>query len=1119
MKNDHTNKILNGLTGRVRQVAKRLLVQDVLKVIMLCLLFVVGFVLVYSWLDHMFNFEVKGRVISLAILILGLVYQGIILVKILIRHLSCSQVANVIDSHCNYDQQLVAAIEYYENQDDYPYSKELAQHLVNNIHQTSQKDDFKTVVPPWRSFTYSSIIALSVCVAGAFLFNNVKYFNCYFNRLANPIAVIAPLPPTYLELVTDDITVGIDEEIQTKAIIHGRLPEDASIVIEKKTSVETDVPQTVPFRSIALGPAEENEQQTLEYKSKFEVGRYRYRFQGDQANTDWKDINICGIPDIEEMHAKVSVPSSKTQKPYIEKIKNSSIDVTPSSLVTLKVKTTEKLDTVDIKYPDGRTVTKDVAGNKEFSVIFPASKEGMLSMQLKSSEGIKNTKLPPLQIRHKVDHPAKIKLISPQGDYLATAVSSVPITFEAKDEIGLEELSIMWELNGQPMSPIAAALPDDCKKHTFTHIIEMEDYDLETGDTIIYYAMAKDVDMGLKRFHKESVSDIYFIEIRTYSQDWFQNPPPKQQADQKPKGPNTKKPKMLLDILEYNRAFIKKTWPFSNQRNAMNSRQKAQLNSIADDVEFAHGQLDLVGDIPELNFTDEQYEAISEIMDHYEHAGTYLKNAQAKEALVHEKVAYQKLRKLVDEKKKLCPPGSGTKPDEPDKVKMAEKPHLKRFDQEKLDWEMQKIANEIEQIEDEQAGLQRNFEHFLANQKQKNVIAQKVNDELSASPKAQDSNANSKASPSSNNKSVSQDLAKPTVEGGEEKKATGQKKGKQGQGKQGESGKGTQGKSGQGQEGQSGNSQPGKSSNASEAKNQAGQSSQGKAISQPGQGGNKTNQLDATKAQMAMMQARQNILSQRVKQIQKKLDQISKANDNQPQANADSMKKTQGSLDQAMNKMDNAQNELAQAKFKAGQPFQKSMSQVKHDMGQASENLKIAKNELDSIAAKNQKEKLATKSQEMAEELANMADAFAKGTSPQEKREMLEALKKANAFMKQMMKNGMVADPNSSNQSKTAQQGSKGGDDKGSGFSQSNQRSLYGQSGGSLSPGVMKNDADIDLNSAETLEEIELLANKFWTIAIQARKVKSPLIDQPQSDAEYYELENEFFEQTAGYKK
>ncbi|MHC4704756.1 MAG: hypothetical protein ACYTFQ_29775, partial [Planctomycetota bacterium] len=63
---------LDALVGRVGKVRRWLIALAIMKIAALCLIFVSAYVGVYAWLDHRVNFDERGRVIALVLLIAGI---------------------------------------------------------------------------------------------------------------------------------------------------------------------------------------------------------------------------------------------------------------------------------------------------------------------------------------------------------------------------------------------------------------------------------------------------------------------------------------------------------------------------------------------------------------------------------------------------------------------------------------------------------------------------------------------------------------------------------------------------------------------------------------------------------------------------------------------------------------------------------------------------------------------------------------------------------------------------------------------------------------------------------------------------------------------------------------
>ena len=125
-----------------------------------------------------------------------------------------------------------------------------------------------------------------------------------------------------------------------------------------------------------------------------------------------------------------------------------------------------------------------------------------------------------MDVRVKVDEPPKFKLVSPEGDYLATDVASVPIIFEVTDDFGLSSVNMYMEVPGKKPEEMAVPIEEGARSKIFTQVIELEGYDLNVGDSVLFYAQAADVDTGAAIEKRTSRSDMYFIEIRPYRQNW-----------------------------------------------------------------------------------------------------------------------------------------------------------------------------------------------------------------------------------------------------------------------------------------------------------------------------------------------------------------------------------------------------------------------------------------------------------------------------------------------------------------------------------------------------------------------------------------------------------------------
>jgi hypothetical protein len=377
------------------------------------------------------------------------------LTKLLLGHVSCSVAANYIENKRSFNQQLVTAIEYFENRQDYPYSKALAEQLVLRVDKESGEFKFDSTVEKWQGYVLGAVILFGLVAATFYVHDNYVYFSSYFTRLMSPLASVEPLSSTHLESITKDIVAEPDSEVKFAAEIKGLMPELGKLVLVELKPETADSSQKQQQQEMQIRPrCDEGKAAQFEAAKSFsQPGKFKYRFETDSAVTEWHELNISRAPGIESMAAKVTLPRKPPRrqwvKPYTEQIENNTLEVVPGSSVTLSVQATDKLGEFMATGPDGKPITRQLNGAEEFTFHFTADKSDSVKFSLVGEQGLVNENVPDLQVIVKTDESPKFKLVSPDGDYPATNVASVPITFEVTDDFGLESVKMCMEIPGR----------------------------------------------------------------------------------------------------------------------------------------------------------------------------------------------------------------------------------------------------------------------------------------------------------------------------------------------------------------------------------------------------------------------------------------------------------------------------------------------------------------------------------------------------------------------------------------------------------------------------------------------------------------------------------------------
>ena len=186
----------------------------------------------------------------------------------------------------------------------------------------------------------------------------------------------------------------------------------------------------------------------------------------------------------------------------------------------------------------------------------------------------------------------------------------------------------------------------------------------------------------------------------------------------------------MIEILEYTRAFLKKTWRLASQESPGEDNRTRQV-AIADDIKYATENLELIRDDPRYEFDGTDIKDIKGVLDDFGLARTELLASHVGNAIPPETRAYRALRRLVDDiVQRDAKGGNFANKDKPDKVELKEVQHLTRLERARVAQQLKTMHHRLAEVTKEQMTLSRTFLHFL-DDRQKQEKRVKVNDERS----------------------------------------------------------------------------------------------------------------------------------------------------------------------------------------------------------------------------------------------------------------------------------------------------------------------------------------------------------------------------------------------------
>ena len=117
------------------------------------------------------------------------------------------------------------------------------------------------------------------------------------------------------------------------------------------------------------------------------------------------------------------------------------------------------------------------------------------------------------------DRPPDVRILRPAADQQITPLEEVAIEARAEDDYGIAGFELVYAVAGREpkVVPFARGTGSTLAR-AGTHTLAAEDLGVQPGDVITYYARARDVGRGKRP--TETRSDIFFLEVRPFSEEY-----------------------------------------------------------------------------------------------------------------------------------------------------------------------------------------------------------------------------------------------------------------------------------------------------------------------------------------------------------------------------------------------------------------------------------------------------------------------------------------------------------------------------------------------------------------------------------------------------------------------
>jgi hypothetical protein len=163
----------------------------------------------------------------------------------------------------------------------------------------------------------------------------------------------------------------------------------------------------------------------------------------------------------------------------------------------------------------------NATGEGVLVAMLEVNREGFYKIELPNRSGGFDPASSDYAIEVLADQPPLVRFLKPGRDAQATPIEEVFTEAQAEDDFGIARLELVYSINGAPEEAVTLhrgrrALKELSAGHTFF----LEEYELEPGDFVSYYARA--VDNRAVPDPQQSSTDIYFMQVRPFGRAYRQ---------------------------------------------------------------------------------------------------------------------------------------------------------------------------------------------------------------------------------------------------------------------------------------------------------------------------------------------------------------------------------------------------------------------------------------------------------------------------------------------------------------------------------------------------------------------------------------------------------------------
>ena len=552
---------------------------------------------------------------------------------------------NVERKHRDLEDRLVSALQFGEAETEDPIKSHLLQRLVTDAVERTDGIDFKATIDKSKKRKHIGIAVavLAGCALIALIFPTE--LNISINRLLSPWEKTEPVFTTKLTVEPGNARILRGRSLAINLEVTGKAADKARLIYKKGDSAADTESQGQEIDMMQI----EGEKHRFGYEI-FNINEnMEYYVTANGIESERYTVEVFDMPKVTAVEVTYTYPEYTQLNPITQQGEGNiravagsqaEVRITTNKAIESATLTVEAQDPTPMLISDGRTLTTTL----------DVLTDGKYTVKLLCVDGFNNQTPIEYTITAIPDEPPEVAIKEPGRDIKATKLEEVKVLAEAADDYGVENMTLMYSVgSGEPQELEAETVEVKEKKIiSGAYVFYLEELDVEPGEIISYYAQA--TDNNTRTGPGTGTSELYFIEVRPFNEQYMQMDAEGQQAPEGQPFPN---------LISDQRTIIKNTWKHIHSRpSPMTENYQSAVKKIGDEQDQLKDKTQRVTDelsmsMRDANVDPEMLMNLEEAVAKMGEASGELHAIKPKAALPHEQDALELLTKAMMELDKV----------------------------------------------------------------------------------------------------------------------------------------------------------------------------------------------------------------------------------------------------------------------------------------------------------------------------------------------------------------------------------------------------------------------------------------------------------------------------------